>query len=270
MLNNELRPYLVENFTKTYKNYLTKIYGDKTFENMLRDRKVRKAFYNVVKEYFNTMYEYYDRYPQGNLDNELKYIESSAKLKSLNDEYVALSHGDKTLFGYLKMYGYSVEQMNQDAVDKYGHLDQKRIDKLFEIVNVINDKNYETVKMDMDANNYWWLKDTATTLRRQLGLDYVMISEKRLQAMFDKYFPRKFEASKITEVDNVELMKELDFAMNQKYHTLPYYFWWGEGANGEKKLLMAPQPPQNGKYTFVVYQNYTSDEVAKDKKEYYL
>ena len=270
MLDNRLKQFLANNFTKTYKDYLiNKVYGDKKiFDEQFKSKKIQKAFYDVVKEYFNTLYAYYEQYPDGNFDNQLKFIKNNQTLQNYVKKYIEVSQGDETLYGFLQVYGYCVEQVNDMSLNDNGDFSVNLSRHMFDLVAQTSGKMYGFVKLDIDANNYWWLKDTATTLRRQLSEKLIIINNDRLQYMFDKYFPRKFDVNNIRKVDNVELMKDLDFAMYRKYHTLPYYFWWGENDKGERKLKMSPEPPQNGNYTFVVYQNYTSNEV--EKKEYYL
>ena len=272
MLEIEYKSHLLGNFTATYKDYVIKnVYGDKKiFDEFFEKRKVQKAYVNLVNEYFNTIYNFYKQYPSGTFDQQTVYINNNAKLQEYVKQYSDISQGDSTLYGFLRVYGYCMEQVRNYALNEYDIIDNKGLKRAFDVANKTCGVMYDMVKLDIQANNLWWLKDTATTLRRQLGEKMIVINQARLQKMFDKFFPRKYDASKIADDDSIELMKELDFAMYEKYHTNPYYFWWGTNKDGTKKLLMAPQPPDNGAYTFVVYQNYTSDKVPKDQQTYYL
>jgi len=272
MIDKALAPYLVDNFTKAYKDYLIKkVFGNKKlFDEQFGEKYIQKPFLNLVKTFFETLYNFYDEHPSGNYDQQLQYFDTNQKLQDALNAYISVSQGDEMIYGFLKVYGYSIEQLNSLASDEFGVVNAKTSKELFTRANVASGKMYEVVKLDMEANNYWWLKNTATTLRRQLTEDIILINQDRLQYMFDKFFPRKFDASTVREVDNQELIRELDFAMYNKYHTLPYYFWWGKDDAGKKKLFMAPQQPKSGYYSFVVYQNYTAKDVKEEDKQYYL
>lgn len=273
MLQPELKPYLHDNFAKTYKELLTtKVFQNiNMYKQLFKNPKAKIAFDNAIEEFFNCLIKFYEQNPNGSYINQLQFIENNTKLKNYISQYTSVTN-DKTFFNFLKVYGYCVEQLNGLVLDNDDKFDKNGVNELFERAFTSSMKMYDVVKKDMDANNYWWLRDTATTLRRQLEEDITLINSERLQKMFDKYFTRKVDIAKEFMHDgNMKLIQELDKTMYENKNALPYYFWWDVAENGQKKLMMGPQPPKTGVYTFVAYQNYTTAQNQKNtEKEYYM
>lgn len=270
MIDRKIRGYLPNNFISAHKRLLEdKFHVD---ENMYKQNfgngRVKGLYNKVISKYLALIYKYGDNNPNGNYDNELKFVETN-ELLDLVSKYEAMT-GDKTFYKFLKIYVYLIEESNRSIRNRDGSIDNQKVLANFKNIGNFAPIMYDQVSQDIDAKNYWWLKDTATTLRRQLDERYTMISQSRLQKLFNKYFPRPFDVREIKNVDNATLMQELDIAMFKKYHTYPYYFWWAEDNNGNKTLMMDKAPPKSGVYTFVVYQNQTSKEVDDKDKGYYL
>ena len=273
MLNPELKPFLYENFTKTYKELLvTKVFQSTSmYKQLFKNPKAKVAFDNAINEFFNCLIEFYKKYPNGSYISQHQYVEGNTKLKNYISQYVSVTN-DKTFFNFLKVYGYCVEQLNGIALDDDGNFDKEGTKELFERAFTSSMDMYDVVKKDMDANNYWWLRDTATTLRRQLDEGITLINRERLQKMFDKYFTRKVDIdTEFMNDGNMKLIQELDRTMLANKNAMPYYFWWEVEESGQKKLMMGPQPPKTGIYTFVAYQNYSTTRNDNNvEREYYM
>ena len=272
MIKEDFKPYVFGNFERTYKDYLiNNVFGEKkTYNEQFKNKDVQKALEQAISSYFDTLYDFYVKYPKGTLEDQQRYFDTNEALKKEFQKYFKNSNGDENLYGFLRIYGYCLEQISNLLIKNNRFVDDNARAGYLDLINRTATSMYKMVKMDLISGNYWWIKDSATTLRRQLCEKFVVIADDRLQNMLDKYFPRKINVRSLDKLDKNDLVRELDLAMYRKYHTLPYYLWWGKGDGEKKKLKMGPEPPKTGEYAFIVYQNYTAEEVKKEDKQYYL
>ena len=125
---------------------------------------------------------------------------------------------------------------------------------------------------DIKEGNYWWLKNSATTLRRQLFEDIIVLSEKRFSYLCETYFDRPVDIRKefINAKNGGEkLVPELDATMAKRYKAKPYYCWWEIRADGKNVLHMLDTPPEEGIYTYVAYHDRQENRTV-EKDNYYL
>lgn len=261
MIDSHLINRMEENFYKAYKDLLiTKVYKSKEmYKNQFNNDKTKNLYRQIVKEYFSSIQLFYQKYPNGSFEEQYNFLDMNGTLKSMVKEYVSQTN-DSTFYNFLRCYGYCAEQVNYEVYDEYGDYSESKANKVIKHINESSVIMYESVKNDMKAKNYWWLYDTATSLRRQLNETLVLINSERMQKMLEKYFERPIDVHEF--MSNADLVRELDILMLKNHKARPYYFWWGINSKGEKGLLMSPHPPEIGVYTFVSYQTYTQENAT--------
>ncbi len=272
MVTSELKSYALSHFQKNYKKLLAEhIYQDKDMVKALFSNKnIEKCFYRLAETYFNVLVKFYEQNPNGTYLEELEYIKNSEAIKNALSEYYSFTN-DTQVFKFLKVYSYMLQEfaVEQKIYDEDGYLKTDGLKTYFSSVLDASIGMYPKVLKDMEQNNYWWLKDNATTLRRQFSEDFIVLSRKRCQALCDKYFERKVNLTK--EFSNAtnggeKLIEELDAIIYKRFGALPFYCWWETTESGEKVLRREPEPPKDGTYSFNAYQqNFNTEKVDNQK-----
>lgn len=273
MFTDELKNEVFERFSDSYGQLLEQfIYKDSEMvREMFADEDVLKAYQNLVSIYFETIVEFYENNPDGTYLEELKYLKNAPDVKAAAKDYVDLT-GDETLIRFLQVYSYCVQEPSGLVYNKSYHLVKNKVDGYFAGVHQNCLSMFEKFEKDINEGNYWWLKDSATTLRRQLSENIIVLNEKRFTNLCERYFSRKVDifSEFINAVNGGEkLIPELDIAMAKNHNAKPYYCWWEYKPNGKKVLHMFDEPPAEGIYTYVAYHD-RKEERAVAKDNYYL
>lgn len=273
MLTNELKVEVFKRFSNSYAELLEKlIYKDKRMvKKLFSDETIYSAYEAVVVEYFNALVEFYAKYPDGSYLDELDYVKSSSRVRRALKVYEEMT-GDRTLMRYLQVYSYCVQEPSGLIYDKNYRIVQDSVDDYFAQTHDNSIAMYEKFEKDINEGNYWWLRNSATTLRRQLFENIIVINEKRFTFLCDTYFQRKVDINKefVDAVNGGEkLVPELDAVMAKRYKAKPYYCWWETKKDGKRVLHMEEEPPADGVYAYVAYHD-RKETRAVNKDNYYL
>ena len=273
MFTDELKNEVFARFSDSYGQLLEQfIYKDGNMvREMFGDDDVVKAYQTLVSSYFESIVEFYQKHPDGTYLEELKYVKSDAAVKAAAKDYVDLT-GDETLIRFLQVYSYCVQEPSGLVYNKKYELVKSKVDNYFAGVHNNCLSMFEKFEKDINEGNYWWLKDSATTLRRQLSENIIVLNEKRFTQLCNFYFKRPVDIYKefINAINGGEkLIPELDRVMAEEHNAKPYYCWWEVRANGKKILHMVEEPPAEGIYTYVAYHD-RKEVRAVNKDNYYL
>ena len=288
MINTELKIKICKNFFKSYKNFLKDyIYKkDDAVKKVFKDKTSVAAFDLVVCDYLDACIKFYEINPNGTYIEKHKYLCEDATLKKSLEMYGELVNDDR-LFSYLQIYIYCVEELSYLLYDRNGDLKDEisvytnnglEVHKLevylSEVINSFSKEMYRRVSRDIKSGNYWWLKNTATTLRRQLFDNFAYVNTSRFKLMCKKYLEMDMTdqdiQDKLTKATNggIKLGEQLDKKMLEKYNAKPYHCWWEITDSGSKILHLADYPPQKGVYTYIAY--HTNLEENKDQRDSYF
>ena len=261
MMPLSVRNYAITYFGNAYEELLSKhIYKDaQMYKQLMSKPKVKKAFRELLITYTAELVNFYEKYPKATYMEELAFIKSNSLIKQKQQEYYDLTN-DTTAINFLHIYTYFLQEVMYDYLDEYGVINTSAVDDYFKFAHRASISMYLRLKKDIDKNNYWWLKDTASSLRRQLCERIVVFSTKRMQALCDKYYTRKvdvlnefFEEAKRGGPHVQELLGELDEAVRRKYGATPMFCWWGRDNKGQVMLFKSKEKPETDVYSFIAY-----------------
>lgn len=287
MVTSQLKKHVMKTFFKTYKTFLKNyIYKkDEEVRKIFKDSQSINACELVAESYLNSAIEFYQENPKGTYSEEQKHIANDPNVKKNLDNYSNIVPDDFIL-GYLQVYVYSIEELGNVIYDKNGDVkkDIKVLtnngleyhtlqDYLSVVINKYSTEMFRRVFKDIKAGNYWWLKDTATTLRRQLFDNFVYVNTDRFKLMCKKYLEMDMSDKDIQDKlmnavnGGIRLGEILDKKMLESHNAKPYYCWWE--INKEKKILhLADEPPKTGVYTYVAY--HTNMQTKQNQKDSYF
>lgn len=271
MLTNDLKEEVFNHFTPTYLELLTKyIYKDeKMVRKLFETQEVKRAYENYVIKYFEALVELYRVWPDSTYLDELQYLKHNIPFKNAEKKYLELT-GDETLGRFLHVYSYCVQEPSGLIYDKNYNVVKKVSDRYFSQTHANSLAMYTKFERDINEGNFWWLKNTATTLRRQLHEDIMVLSEKRFANLCNTYFERTVDVRKefIYAVNGgMRLIPELDKAIEKKFHAKPFHCWWGANEKGEKILNVSENSPENGAYDYIAY--HAKEHTRVDEKDNY-
>ena len=255
MIDKSFKPYLCGCFMASYRIFRGK-HKNAEITNWIHEARVEGALKNATKEYFSHIFRFYKSNPSATYEEEWESIKNSEKISKAINGYKKLAHDD-LLADFLMVYAYCLEEGQKHFVRQYGEVrDEDAKDLLGKLVSLA-DEMYGWVYNDLKVKNYWWFKNSATSLRKQLEIGLCVIDSERVLNLCRKYLGRDVNLDvEFMNDKEAKLMRELDETMYNKWHCSPYYFWSQKNDKGEMKLFMAPYP-QKGKYCYVSYQNYT-------------
>lgn len=277
MLTAELKDEILKRFTNNYKDLLKKIIYKKN--NMVRElfsgSGTKKAFDELVKEYFSCIVNFYLNNPDGSYMEELDCVIKNQELKRKLNNYVNLK-GDEVIIRFLQIYSYCIEELESVIYDKNYNVRKDKINEFFNKTYNNSIKIFKILEKDAKEGNYWWLKDSATSLRRVFSESVFVFNTKRFERMCQKYFGRKLEVrinpqnGGLDFLDGIDnLLEELDQKMENEYNAKPYYCWWENADDNKKILKMSENEPPSGKYYYVAYHDRIENR-AVEKDNYFL
>ena len=274
MISNGVKCHALLHFEDAYETFLSEhIYKDKKmYKQLMSGMKVKRAFKDLVKTYMEELVAFYEKYPNASYMDELAFIKSNDKIRQKQQQYYSLTN-DSTLIKFLQIYTYLLQEVMYDYVDEYGVLEPATINDYFRFAQNTSINMFMQLKKDIDQNNYWWLKNTASSLRRQLCDKIIVFSTRRMQALCDKYYSRRVdvetefadEAEKGSSYVN-KLVQELDDNMKRKYGATPMFCWWGVDQNGQRVLYKSKTEPAPSIYSFLAYTTTPSAERIDNQK----
>ena len=288
MINSELKVKICNVFFKSYKNFLKNyIYKkDDAVKKIFKEKSAVAAFELVVADYLDSCINFYKQNPNGTYMEEHKFIANDETLKKSLEMYGELVADDR-IFSYLQIYVYCVEELSHLLCDKNGNVKEEITvytnnglevhpleTYLSEVINSFSMEMYRRVSRDIKSGNFWWLKNTATTLRRQLFDNFAYVNTSRFKQMCKKYLEMDMTdediQNKLTKAKNggIKLGEQLDKIMLEKHDAKPYYCWWEITSSGSKILHLADDPPQKGVYTYIAY--HTNLDGKKDQRDSYF
>lgn len=276
MITEELKDVALSKFTKTYKQLLkSHIYKNNSqIRELFSGKEVNLAYKNLVRGYFDCLTEFYQKNPGAEYMDELEYVMKNNQIKSLVGNYVSKKN-DKTLFRFLKIYSYCVQEMSRYIYDSNYKVRKDVVEKHFDEIARISLEMFTRVERDVKEGNYWWLKNSATTLRRQLVDNFGFVDTPRFKAMCEKYLERPMTINDIkkefTHAINggQKLVEELDYKMEKSHNAKPYYCWWEKMEDGRRKIHMSEEPPEKGVYSYIAYHDRIENRVV-DKDNYFM
>ncbi|MBQ9785838.1 MAG: hypothetical protein IJW25_00010 [Clostridia bacterium] len=277
MLTLELKEEILKRFTQNYKDLLKKLIYKES--NMVRDLfagdNVKKAFNELVEQYFKSIVQFYKKNPDGTYMEELEYMITDERVKACMENYVSLK-GDETIVRFLQVYSYCIQELESVIYDKNYNVKKDRIATFFAQTYNNSIQIFKRLEKDIKEGNYWWLKDSATSLRRVFAEDIFIFNTKRFERMCLKYFGRILDVRVNPENGGLDfidgkanLLKELDQRMLEYHKAKPYYCWWEIVDEKKKKLHMSETPPPKGVYTYVAYHDRVENRVV-EKDNYFL
>ena len=276
MLTHELKSEIYKYFTGCYSKYLYYVYkGDQetadSMNKLYEKPEVKNAYSRAIISFFEATADFYRAYPNGNYIDELNYAKNSVAFKSAITEYEQLS-GDSLLSRFLQVYSYCVQESSDLIYTKKYEVVENLVPGYFQKVEENCLAMFDKLVNDINKGNYWWLKNTATSLRRQLGETITVFSERRFNLLCEKYFDRKIDVRRefvYAKNPGSRLIPELDRCMSEYFHAKPYYCWKEKGIDGETVTKTSEFPPFNAGYTYIAYFDKHQSRDA-DKNSHYL
>lgn len=289
MVTQELKTEIMKSFFKNYKTFLKNyIYKkDDIIKEMFKTRKSEEAFKLAVLAYINSSINFYQQNPNGTYMEEQEFITNDKMVKKSFQMYQNVVP-DRLLYEYLQIYMYCVEELGnviytngfkvkQDIkfLSDQGLQQFTLQDYLCNSVNSAATEMYRRVSKDVKSRNLWWLKNTATTLRRQLFDNFTYVNTARFKLMCKKYLEMDMTdediQQKFTQAKNggIKLGIKLDKIMLEKHNAKPYHCWWEVTDEGKHILHLADYPPHMGVYTYVAYHT-SVDSKNQQRDTYFL
>lgn len=276
MITDELKDVALEKFTKVYKQLLkAHVYKKNSqIKELFSGASTKEAYTNLVNGYFCVLSDFYKTNPGASYTEELEFIMKNPAIINLVENYVNQKN-DKKLFRFLQIYSYCIQELGKYIYDKNYRVRQDVVESRFSDIARISVEMFVRVEKDIKERNYWWLKNTATTLRRQLVDNFGFVDTPRFRQMCEKYLCREMTVQSIkkefTHAINggAKLVAELDAKMEANYGAKPYYCWWDKLPDGKRRLRMSEDPPTNGVYSYVAYHDRIENRVV-DRDNYFL
>lgn len=272
MITKQLKIEILNRFPNVYLNFLTdNIYKDEQYVQSLfsKDETV-KSFTNLMATYFTCIENFYRKNPHGTYGEELEYVASNKQLTESIQKYVQI-RGDKSLVRFLQVYSYCIQELSGILYKAKYELKTEVLESFFSQTYRNSIEMFRRVEKDIAEGNYWWLKNSATTLRRQLYDNFAFVNTNRFKYMCEKYLGRKMSNEDIkkefTETINggEKLVDELDANMEKQFNAVPY-FCWVEIVDGKKKIQISSSRPQKGVYFYVAYHTKIDERSQEESK----
>jgi len=268
MITNELKQHILKRFSKNYAELFKSVY--KTDFNLSANPEIKSAYENLVNAYFSSLVNFYRFKPTGTYMEQLTFLKFDPNLKRCMREYLDLTD-DETLVRFLHVYGYCAEELGELVLDKNNNIKPNSVKGFFEKIDGCSTAMYKKLEKDIKEGNFWWLKNSATTLRRQLYEDLIIINKARLTALFDKYYDREVDlmAEFVNAINGgAKLVEELDATMEKRYGAKPYYTWRTEYDHGRKMMHFSEDQPTINVYSFITYQKNNISIVTEEDHHY--